>query len=144
MVKSTPRTSREKEQPLCAMVSNIVKQIGQKEDDSFRAKSNALAEIIQSLQHRFSKNEMNDSTIDFNVNGVEFCMVKVEGGSFWMGAHNQYIKTGWFSKEPDTSIPNFDIEASIWESPVHEVTVGDFYIGKSYCYTSTMERGYVE
>ena len=113
-----------------ATILNIVKQIGQKEDDSFRAKSNALAEIIQSLQHRFSKNEMNDSTIDFNVNGVEFCMVKVEGGSFWMGAHNQYIKTGWFSKEPDTSIPNFDIEASIWESPVHEVTVGDFYIGK--------------
>ena len=72
---------------------------------------------------------MNDSIIDFNVNGVEFSMVKVEGGSFWMGAHKQYRMKGLFSKEPDTSTPNFHSEAEEWESPVHAVTVDDFYLG---------------
>jgi len=46
-------------------------------------------------------------------------MAKVEGGSFMMGAQNM-----------DEQSDNFDAEAHSDESPVHEVTVGDFYIGK--------------
>lgn len=109
-------------------VLNIVQQIGNKEDEAFFAKRDAIAGIMQSLQLRFAKNKMDKPTIDFNVNGAHFCMVKVEGGSFWMGAHKQYRKTGLFSKVPDTSIPNFDENAEKWESPVHEVTLDGFYM----------------
>lgn len=47
----------------------------------------------------------------FVVNGVEFKMVKVEGGTFWMGATQ-----------------NEDEEASVDESPRHKVTLSDYYI----------------
>ena len=42
--------------------------------------------------------------------GVTFEMLLVEGGRFLMGSEDE--------------------EAATWESPVHEVEVGDFYIGK--------------
>ena len=106
-----------------AVVFSIAQKKGKNED-----KNEALCGIIQSLQNRSAKVKLDDSTIDFNVNGVEFKMVKVEGGSFWMGAHNQYIKKGLFSKEPDTSIPNFDKNAEKGESPVHKVTLDGFYL----------------
>ena len=115
-----------------AEVLRIVDQLNKKEDDIQSAKQIALAGIVQSLQNRSESatHKMNGSNIDFNVNGVEFRMVKVEGGTFWMGAHNQYIKKGLFSKEPDTSIPNFDEEAKAYEGPVHKVTLDDFYLCK--------------
>lgn len=50
-----------------------------------------------------------DKTETFTVNGVSFNMVKVEGGTFMMGS-----ETG----DPD-------------ESPQHEVTLGNYYIGQT-------------
>lgn len=47
----------------------------------------------------------------FVVNGVEFKMVKVEGGTFWMGATK-----------------NEDEDAFVDESPRHKVTLSDYYI----------------
>ncbi|MCR4738528.1 MAG: SUMF1/EgtB/PvdO family nonheme iron enzyme [Bacteroidales bacterium] len=47
----------------------------------------------------------------FTVNGVEFKMVKVEGGTFWMGATK-----------------NEDEDALADESPRHKVTLSDYYI----------------
>lgn len=87
-------------------------------------------EIISIVQH-LSKKELNDRFVDFNVNGVEFRMMKVDGGMFWMGAHNRYRKTGLFSKEPDTTIPNFDANAEKWESPVHQVFLDGYYLCKT-------------
>ena len=46
-------------------------------------------------------------------------MVFVKGGSFLMGA-----------QDADTSAPNYDYGARGNESPVHSVTLSDFYIGK--------------
>ena len=46
----------------------------------------------------------------FDVNGVTFNMVKVEGGTFLMG---------------DTSLTMF------YEEPIHEVTLSDYYIGET-------------
>ena len=112
-------------------VLNIAQQIGKKGYESVSTKRYALAGIIMSLRSRFVKNETNKPTIDVNVNGVEFCMVKVEGGSFWMGAHKQYRRKWLFSKEPDTSIPNFDENAETREGPVHKVTLDGFYICKT-------------
>lgn len=116
-----------------AEVLRIVEQIKKNEDDTQSAKHVALAGIIQGLQNNYNSvtHKMNGPNIDFNVNGVEFRMVKVEGGTFWMGAHKQYRKTGLFSKEPDNSIPNFDENAEKWESPVHRVTLDDFYLCKT-------------
>lgn len=50
----------------------------------------------------------------FNVNGVQFKMVKVEGGTFQMGA----------TLEQGSDV--YD-----WESPVHSVTLSDYYIGQT-------------
>ena len=50
----------------------------------------------------------------FNVNGVEFKMIKVEGGTFSMGA---------------TSEQEYD--AFSWEKPVHSVTLSDYHIGET-------------
>lgn len=46
-------------------------------------------------------------------------MVFVKGGSFLMGAQSA-----------DTIAPNYDYEACSEESPVHSVTLSDYYIGK--------------
>ena len=56
----------------------------------------------------------------FNVGGVEFKMVNVEGGTFMMGAQNI-----------DLTFPNYDGEARDDESPVHEVELSDYYIGET-------------
>ena len=56
----------------------------------------------------------------FNVGGVEFKMVYVEGGTFMMGAQNS-----------DPNSPNYDGEARDDESPVHEVELSDYYIGET-------------
>ena len=114
-----------------ATVLSIAQHIGNKVDEDSSAKRNAIAEMIQSLQIHSAKNEKKKPTLDFNVSGVEFSMVKVEGGSFWMGAHKQYRRKGLFSKEPDTSIPNFDLEAWDDECPVHKVTMNSYYIGET-------------
>ena len=50
---------------------------------------------------------------EFTVNGVTFAMVFVEGGTFTMGATSEQ------GSEADSD-----------ESPAHQVTVSDFYIGK--------------
>jgi formylglycine-generating enzyme required for sulfatase activity len=49
--------------------------------------------------------------------GIE--MIAVEGGTFWMGAQNT-----------DPNAPNYDADAFDWESPVHKVTLSDYFIGK--------------
>ncbi|MBQ9583152.1 MAG: formylglycine-generating enzyme family protein [Bacteroidales bacterium] len=53
-------------------------------------------------------------TKEFTVNGVTFTMVKVEGGTYSMGA-----------------TPEQGTEAQMNEKPVHEVTVEDFWIGQT-------------
>ena len=46
-------------------------------------------------------------------------MVKVDGGTFYMGAQKDSVE-----------YYNYDENATSWESPVHEVTVSEFYINK--------------
>ena len=54
------------------------------------------------------------------VNGVTFNMIKVEGGTFKMGAQST-----------DPNGENYDSEAYSWEQPVHSVTLDDYYIGET-------------
>ena len=79
-------------------------------------------EILQSVYYKPSsakedeKEVVNNSAIDsdgnevFNVKGVSFKMIKVEGGTFMMGA---------------------TIDASKDEKPAHSVTLSDYYIGET-------------
>lgn len=50
----------------------------------------------------------------------DFKLIKVNGGEFWMGAQNN-----------NPSLPNYDEDAFYDESPVHSVTLNDFYIGET-------------
>ena len=54
------------------------------------------------------------------LNGVVFKMIKVEGGTFQMGAQRT---------NPDGA--NYDSDAYGEESPVHSVTLSDYYIGET-------------
>ena len=54
------------------------------------------------------------------VNGVTFNMIKVEGGTFNMGAQST-----------DPNGENYDSEAWKNEQPVHSVTLSDYYIGET-------------
>lgn len=60
---------------------------------------------------RFSKNQMNEIRDAIN------SMVFVQGGTFLMGAQADSIDR-----------PNYDVDAGPYETPVHEVSVGGFYI----------------
>lgn len=81
----------------------------------------------------------------FNIKGVEFKMVNVEGGSFWMGADNGKrtrtvtVKTGLFGLREeqkqeeyvDKTVKNYDSDAAEIEKPAHKVTVSSFYMGEA-------------
>lgn len=71
----------------------------------------------------------------FNVNGVPFEMMKVEGGTFTMGATPEMIDKNTLNK----SIPESSYDR---EKPAHKVTLSTFYIGKTevtqYLWTSVM------
>ena len=56
----------------------------------------------------------------FNVNGVSFTMIAVEGGTFKMGAQSS-----------SSSGDNYDSYAYSTESPVHDVTLSSYYIGET-------------
>ena len=69
------------------------------------------AEQVMSENH-LNTSELSEQT--FMVKGVEFKMIKVEGGTFIMGA-----------------TPEQGRDASSWEKPVHSVTLSDYYIGET-------------
>lgn len=57
----------------------------------------------------------------YRINGVNFKMVRVEKGEFWMGAQHK-----------DTAEFNYDRRSQIDEVPVHHVVIHeDFYIGQT-------------
>ncbi len=56
----------------------------------------------------------------FTVGDVSFTMKKVAGGTYTMGAQSE-----------DAAMPNYDANAYSNESPVHDVTLNDFWIGET-------------
>ena len=65
-------------------------------------------------------NELPTGVAVIIVNGVTFNMIAVEGGTFWMGAQST-----------NSGGQNYDSEADSDESPVHQVTLSDYYIGET-------------
>ena len=55
-----------------------------------------------------------ESTLSFTVNGVSFKMIKVDGGTFTMGAHANQVAEAWDG-----------------EKPAHSVTLSSYYIAET-------------
>jgi len=81
----------------------------------------ASVEDMNSKTNNTNNNTTTNTNIIFTVNGVSFEMIYVEGGTFVMGCTSEQKNCG---KD---------------ESPVHRVTLSDFYIGK---YQVTQELWY--
>ena len=84
------------------------------------------------------KGEIPQSTIEtIVVNGVEFNMVKIEGGTFHMGATSE--QGGYDDEKPvhRVTLSDYYIRATLVqggyddEKPVHSVTLSDYYIGET-------------
>lgn len=80
-----------------------------------------LYHLSKDLKHNLDNPEQNINVevID-TVNEVSFRMIKIEGGSFFMGAQME-----------NPNDVNYDNEARNGESPVHEVILSDYYIGET-------------
>lgn len=63
--------------------------------------------------------------LDFTVNGISFKMIKVDGGTFMMGASN-----GDIFRSPE-KVKNYDPDAWKDEKPVHSVTLSSYYIAET-------------
>lgn len=90
---------------------------------------------IDSIVAYYDKDEFNGgvvsgNTLDLFTELLNDELVLVEGGTFLMGAQNTTPPSyDWQGIQTSESY-NYDSEASSVESPVHEVTLNDFYIGK--------------
>ena len=76
--------------------------------------------ITLAISAMLSLSAMAQEKQTITVNGVTFKMIKVEGGTFKMGAQS-----------PAPNGENYDSEARSWEHPVHSVTLDDYYIGET-------------
>ena len=88
------------------------------EHDARKAEQERLEREKREAEEKIRKER--ERLLSFDVNGVSFKMIKVEGGTFNMGAQKDY---------PDRI--NYDSEAYGDESPVHPVTLSDYYIGET-------------
>lgn len=62
--------------------------------------------------------------IDYDINGVTLRMMRVQGGTYYMGAQNE-------DPEAPGYVDDYTVGAS--EGPVHQVTVTDFYMAETEC-----------
>ena len=75
---------------------------------------------LNALKNNTLASAIDDEILEFSLNDkVSFKMIRVEGGSFQMGA-----------QKTDPSGLNYDEEAWDDENPVHKVTLSSFYMGE--------------
>jgi len=81
-------------------------------------------EAVDSITFETPAPEPAPEFIDYDINGVTFRMVRVEGGTFYMGAQNE-----------DPNAPGYVDDSTVGssEAPVHQVTVTDFYMAETEC-----------
>ena len=94
--------------PMIRNSSFVVKRIRLEGIEFMRYDSWMESLAIQKLEEETANQK------SFNVNGVSFEMIKVEGGTFMMGATSEQGS-----------------DAYDWEKPAHSVTVSDFWIGET-------------
>lgn len=95
--------------------------------DYFHEKSiNSREEVSQARTNAARERaKASEAPLGFNVNGVRFDMIKVEGGTFLMGA-----SSGDLFRSSD-KVKNYDPEAWNDEKPVHSVTLSSYYIAET-------------
>ncbi len=82
-----------------------------------KAKKEAAQRRMAEQKRIAEENSKNVKT--FTVNGVSFEMIRVKGGTFSMGA-----------QATSSTVQNYDSDARAVESPVHKVTLSEYYIGR--------------
>ena len=87
---------------------------------SLEKKDSKIKEQTISTDKNVPSKGQNAKYITEKVNGVSFKMIVVEGGTFKMGAQDE---------NPNGA--NYDSEAYDDKSPVHNVTLSDYYIGET-------------
>ena len=105
--------SEEKKQPTPAEVVDAV--LSGSHDEQFDVNGDGkvdIKDVTAAIEHQLEEHQSSPAN-EYNVNGVKFSVVKVEGGTFLMGA----ARTDGFSSTID--------------KPQHEVTVDSFKIGKT-------------
>ena len=93
---------------IAAILCIIFAGVGINECNDYRDEQQRLDAIRDSIAAADKKRNAFETKI-FNVNGIEFTMVPVEGGTFNMGSNDGYSD----------------------EKPVHSVTLSDYYIGET-------------
>ena len=73
-----------------------------------------VTELINYLLRGTWTDEQTACTRTYNVNGVDFTMIRVEGGSYMMGATAEQGSDAWD-----------------WEQPAHQVTLSSYCIGQT-------------
>ena len=93
-----------------------------------------ISAVIKS-QITLEENNLNEPRREFNVNGVSFTMILVDGGVFQMGKMgNNMLDINLISNIATvTEIGMEDVKKVIlkWEDPVHQVTLSTYYIGET-------------
>ena len=81
-------------------------------------------EAVDSITFEPNNPEPAPDFIDYDVNGVSLRMIRIEGGTFYMGAQSD-----------DPTAPGYvdDYTVGASEGPVHQVTVTDFYLAETEC-----------
>ncbi len=67
-----------------------------------------------------------EEMLSFSVNGIDFNMIGVEGGTFWMGAHNDPSKPGY-----DPTSTYAQDNSSNPDGPAHQVSLSSYYIAQT-------------
>ena len=81
---------------------------------SYQAELKRQQSELKRQQDEKYRNELNASQQTFTVNGVSFKMIRVDGGTFTMGA-----------------TPEQGSDAERYEKPAHSVTLSSYYIGET-------------
>lgn len=100
-----------KETHFCPLCGSPVKG-----EENLRLKeiiAKTIAEAASIVSSNYSENSSDSSELSFNIGGVSFKMIRVEGGSFMMG------------------LPDNDSDAYDEEKPQHRVMISDYYIGET-------------
>lgn len=116
------------------VIDTILHAMSPKKKDRFHSVENFLQGL---MENRYSNKEelmtldkektlmQNEKVLSFNVNGVSFEMVRIDSGSFVMGATNEMEET-----EEELEECGY-ITQSEYEKPIHQVNLSNYYIGRT-------------
>lgn len=117
---------------------NVVDTILHSMSPRKKDRSHSVEDFLQELKLNGNSNKEELMTLDkektlmlkekvltFNVNGVSFDMVRIDSGSFVMGTTNEMEET-----EEELEECGY-ITQSEYEKPIHQVTLSNYYIGRT-------------